>query len=219
MELRFGEGTPYNQTVWQPQSPRSEFLTPELATLAGVLMACLVAPTVCFRLTSVDLMASELKATVGPDDLVVVAPWYPGITFGRYYKGPAPWINLPNVDFMDHHLAYKEQKTNWMPLPSPLAIQDELEQIEKVLRSGGKIWWIGPLMLLRPGESPLMLSGAPDPQYGWSETAYMKSWQQVTIAHMQSLGVTVDERTPQRPYKVNPNEDPPLFLIEPLPPR
>ena len=215
IELGFGEGTPQSQQVWQP---RNGLLNAGLAALAGVLLACLVAPTVRYRLTSVDLIARELSASVGPNDLIVASPWYLGCTFGRYYRGTVPWINLPDVDARNHQVAYKGLRTR-MRLPLPLAIRDELMKIETVLRSGGKVWWIGPLPQLRPGESPLLLTSAPHPQYRWSEIAYEKSWQQVTIARMQSLGVTVDERTPQRPYKIHGDEDPPVFVIEAVSPR
>jgi hypothetical protein len=60
----------------------------------------------------------------------------------------------------------------------------------------------------------LILSGAPDPQYGWSESAYLTSWQQIAIAKMQSIGVTVRPWAMPRPKGVNPNENPAVFLVE-----
>ncbi|MBS0204203.1 MAG: hypothetical protein JSS49_14965 [Planctomycetes bacterium] len=196
--------------------PRLKLTVATLAVVSGGLILRDVMPTVNYRLTTVDLIARDLEQTVSPGDLVVVSPWYVGISFGRYYHGPADWICLPNVDHIDHHQGYIDQKAHVMPLPSPQAIQAELGKIESVLKSGGRIWWIGPLELLPPGESPLVLAGAPDPQYGWRESVYMKSWQQVTIARMQEIGITATEwKNPQRTH-VNLCEDPSVFVVEPV---
>ncbi len=195
--------------------PQQEMLLMGLILFSSAAILYEVIPRVCYRLTTIDLIARDLSEVVGPDDLVVVTPWYVGISFGRYYDGPAAWTNLPNVDHIDHHLAYQEQKERVMPLPTADGIQEELKKIEETLAKGGKVWWVGPLNLLPPGREPLTLAGAPDPKYGWSEAAYLTSWQQTAIARMQSMGVNVDARTLKRPRMVNPCEDPPVFVVEP----
>ncbi len=58
--------------------------------LAAVLLA-LTAPAAwsnChIRMTNVDLIAQHLEKRAGKDDLIVLAPWYRGVTFSRYYHG------------------------------------------------------------------------------------------------------------------------------------
>ena len=101
-----------------------------------------------------------------------------------------------------------------MPWPSPQGIQQELQKIDDTLRAGGRIWWVGPLKLLPPGKPPLILSGAPDPRYGWSESAYLTSWQQIAVAKMQSIGVNIRPWAIPRSKGVNPDENPAVFLVE-----
>ena len=37
----------------------------------------------------------RLTAEAGPKDFVIVAQWFCGLTFDRYYQGTAPWSTLP----------------------------------------------------------------------------------------------------------------------------
>ncbi len=55
-----------------------------------------------WRFTNVDLVAQRLTKEAGPDDFIIVTPWYCGITFDRYYKGPASWDTLPPLK--DHSI-------------------------------------------------------------------------------------------------------------------
>jgi hypothetical protein len=206
--------TELGMRLWSQQQPERQRLTMRVATMGALLIAIEVVPQLQFRLTTTDLIARDLSQNVRLGDLVIVSPWYVGITFGRYYQGAAEWTNLPNVDHIDHHLAYEQQKEKVMPWPSPQGIQQELQKIDATLQAGGRVWWVGPFKLLPPGKSPLILSGAPDPQYGWSESAYLTSWQQIAIAKMQSIGVTVRPWAMPRPKGVNPNENPAVFLVE-----
>ena len=48
-----------------------------------------------YRQTNIDLIAAQLREQAGPNDLILVYPWYCGITFNRYYHGAAPWTTLP----------------------------------------------------------------------------------------------------------------------------
>ncbi len=41
------------------------------------------------RMTNLDLVAQRLTKEVGQEDLVLVHPWFCGVTFQRYYKGSA----------------------------------------------------------------------------------------------------------------------------------
>ena len=200
--------------LWSRQQRERQWLIMRVATVGALLIAIEVVPRLQFRLTTTDLIARDLSQKVRPGDLVIVTPWYVGITFGRYYQGAAEWTNLPNVDHIDHHLAYQQQKEKVMPWPSPQGIQQELQKIDDTLRAGGRIWWVGPLKLLPPGKPPLILSGAPDPRYGWSESAYLTSWQQIAVAKMQSIGVNIRPWAIPRSKGVNPDENPAVFLVE-----
>ena len=73
---------------------RGEWVRAAAAAVGALLVASGVAATIPVRMTNLDLMASTLEAEARPDDLIVVLPWYCGITFQRYYRGPAPWISF-----------------------------------------------------------------------------------------------------------------------------
>ena len=65
----------------------------------------------------------------------------------------------------------------------------------------------------------MILNGGPDPMFGWSESAYLSSWQQIAIARMQSMGVTIVDRTISRSRAVNPYENSSVFMVERVPQR
>src|SRR5437899_633264 len=55
------------------------------------------------RQTNVDLLAASLGERAAKDDLIVVTPWYMGITFERYYRGAAPWKTVPPLESHSFH--------------------------------------------------------------------------------------------------------------------
>jgi len=52
------------------------------------------------RFTNVDLLAARVTAAAAPGDFVLVTPWFCGISFARYFHGPASWETLPPIS--DH---------------------------------------------------------------------------------------------------------------------
>ena len=51
------------------------------------------------RMTNVDLVASRLQAIGRPGDIILINPWYPLVSFNRYYRGPVPWMTVPSLGF------------------------------------------------------------------------------------------------------------------------
>ena len=49
------------------------------------------------RITNINLIAAILNDKAGKEDLIVVSPWWPGVSFHRYYHGAAPWTTLPDL--------------------------------------------------------------------------------------------------------------------------
>src|SRR6185295_17447396 len=86
------------------ESPATGF---RLARLGGVAaIALLLAPGVYeylgLRQTNMDQVVAALGSP-SPADLVVVTPWYYGVSFNRYYRGPAPWSTLPPLEDKSLH--------------------------------------------------------------------------------------------------------------------
>src|SRR5437867_1564821 len=62
-----------------------------VAVLATALAFPVSVDRVGIRQTNVDLIAQYVHTAAQPGDLILVNPWYVGITFNRYYRGPVPW--------------------------------------------------------------------------------------------------------------------------------
>jgi len=205
--------------MWAKQQPDYPTRTMRAATVVGLAIACQLCitsdgPLVAYRLTSIDLVAKMLEDQVRPDDLVIVTPWYLGHSFHQYYHGRAEWIMLPNIDRRHFVAGYVEVHEKLLPLSTPESIETELAKIRTTLQAGGRIWWVGPLPKLAPGQAPLILTAAPDPVYGWTERYYNESWWQLAIAEARTVGYQVRQIEVPKPPLVHPPEDPPLFLLE-----
>lgn len=130
------------------------------------------------RFTNLDLVARQVSAQAAPDDLVIVSPWYCGITFGRYYQGPAPWDTLPPMkDHSSHRydLVLQAMKT-------PDAMQPVLEKISATLQAGHRVWIVAEIEPPKPGD-PVPDNPLPPPlkHSGWSDRPYDIVWEkQVT---------------------------------------
>jgi hypothetical protein len=108
------------------------------------------------RQTNVDLIAAELGRVAHRDDLIVVNPWYNGISFERYYHGAAAWMTIPPMDFHKFH------RFDLLLAPLALADQEEpirplLGKIHQTLQAGHRVWMVGSLGASKPVEPPLTL--------------------------------------------------------------
>ena len=207
-------------SMWAMRRSEYPLRTAKIAAVVGLAIAsqmCLTStgPLVVFRMTAVDLVAEHLKEHAKKNDLVVVTPWYFGHSFNRYYHGPAEWIMLPNIDRRAFVAGYVEVHEKRLPLSTPESIKPELELIRQTLQSGGRIWWVGAISTLSPGQVPLTLTAAPDPVHGWSEKYYNESWWQLAMAEARSVGFEMKLVDVPRPSFINWPENTPLYVIEP----
>jgi len=124
------------------------------------------------RQTNADLVAREVAQSAAPQDLVVVLPWFYGVSFNRYYRGPARWLTLP--DIADHRIhRYDLLKPR---LASPHPLDDVLEEVAATLRSGHRVWVAGNTAWTRLGGEATLLPPAPFSPDGWHDYPYMVSW-------------------------------------------
>ncbi len=130
------------------------------------------------RQTNIDLVSARVEQMAGPSDLVVVYPWYLGVSFRRYYKGAAPWTTIPEISDLRFH-RYDLVKARMME-KAPLA--SVLERIGQTLRSGNRVWIVGLLPRARVGETGVpALPPAPGSVYGWNEQVYNYVWGRQTL--------------------------------------
>jgi hypothetical protein len=124
------------------------------------------------RRTNIDLVASRLERLASDGDLIVLNPWYFGITFGRYYQGPAERTTVPPIADLSTH-RYDLVKSKMM---SSRAIDPVLVRIERTLQSGHRVFWVGDLFIPEGEDMPEDPPSAPHPRSGWSEGPYYGAW-------------------------------------------
>ena len=105
--------------------------------MLGIAVTALIASSTAYaalrwRQTNGDLVAAQVAKNSDPNDLVVVDPWYFGLTYGYYYRGAAKWTTLPPIDdYRFHRYDLIKEK-----LATTNAIAPVLAQVEAVLRFG-----------------------------------------------------------------------------------
>ena len=148
----------------------------------GVLIIAVVVAGLAFpsaasalklRQTNGDLLAAQVSKNARPDDLIIVHPWYFGITFGYYYRGSAAWTTLPPLEDYRYHrydlLKTKLQMTN--------VIEPVLKRVETTLRSGHAVWIVGNVPMPHPNQAPPVdLPPAPRGPEGWGDQPYTFVW-------------------------------------------
>jgi hypothetical protein len=133
------------------------------------------------RMTNVDLIAQQVSAQAAPGDFVIVSPWYYGLTFKRYYQGPAPWNTVPPL--ADHASHRYDQVQDQMRTPH--AMQPLYDKISATLQGGHRVWIIGVISIPKPGD-PIAADPLPPPleHSGWSDRPYDITWENQVVQFM-----------------------------------
>jgi hypothetical protein len=189
--------------------PRARLMVLVVAVSAGSLAFSPAFSSLKWRQTNGDLVAAEVSQKAGPDDLVIVHPWYYGLTFAYYYRGTAPWTTLPPLaDYRFHRydlLKAELQKTN--------AIEPVLEQVKTTLSSGHRVWLVGQIPAPESGAPPVELPPAPYGPQGWADQPYSDAWgaelSYFLIHHITNAAPLVDSST----NFINPMENMTVILV------
>lgn len=158
-----------------------------------------------WRQTNGDLVAAEVARTAGADDLVIVHPWYYGLTYGYYYRGAAKWTTLPPLaDYQFHRYDLLKEE-----LATANAIAPVLERVVTTLRAGNRVWVVGRLPLPpTDGAAPAPPPSAPNGPRGWDDQPYSQAWglefRQLLEHHVTNAIMVVDPMTNSIP--INPME-------------
>jgi hypothetical protein len=142
------------------------------AVVALLVLFPLSAAGVVVRHTNVDLVAKYVTHAARPGDLIVINPWFAGITFKRYYHGEAAWMTLPPIKDLRIH-RYDLLK-EWMASPAPLA--PVYDAMGRTLQAGHRVWLVGGVGFIPPGQIPASLPPAPALVTGWQSLPYQFSW-------------------------------------------
>jgi hypothetical protein len=144
-------------------------------TVALVLLTPTLWKDVPMRMTNTDLIARRLTQSAGPQDLIVVNPWYCGISFQYYYRGTSAWTTLPALE--DHSYHCYEPVVRLMTNPDQMeVIRSVLDEITRTLKAGNRVWLVGGLSFPPGDEKPGVLAGAPRGPSGWWSTPYQLHW-------------------------------------------
>jgi len=157
--------------VRQLMAPR-RWLPAALVTFICLSVAFSIAP-ITRRMTNTDRVAAKVGALALPSDLVLVYPWYCGVSFNRYYFGRAAWTTVPELS--DHGFHRYDLLKEKLRMPNPL--QPTIERIKKTLVAGNSVWVVGSLPA-PPSDvaPPAELPPAPDGPNGWFDEPYNQAW-------------------------------------------
>lgn len=136
------------------------------------------------RRTNIDEAAERITEGARKGDLIVIQPWFYGISFARYYHGPADYVGVPGIgsEYMNVH--------RWDRLRDLLKEDDPIaplmERIDDTLKSGHTVWYLGTYLAIpkdRPiGRSPNpLIPGSPQAKFGSS--MHLRYWDKFFIRH------------------------------------
>lgn len=125
-----------------------------------------------FRQTNVDIVAAQLQAQSAPDDLILINRWIYGISFRRYYHGPASYETIPPIgDLRSHRVDILKQQ-----MMSPAPMTPVLQRMDETLRSGHTIWLVGRLDFVPSGKEPQVILPGYDGPTGWIGGNFYGAW-------------------------------------------
>jgi hypothetical protein len=159
-----------------------------IALFASLSFATTASQINC-RLTNMDQVAAHLGKEVRPDDLIVVYPWYCGVSFDHHNQGNTNWTTIPELaDHRFHRYDLLKEK-----LQQTEPIRAVTERIQRTLVSGGNVWLVGGLPPPYPGETrPPTLPPAPEAESGWYDEPYNYVWGR-QLGHFLQLNATKAE--------------------------
>lgn len=161
------------------------------------------------RMTNLDLVAQRLNQEVAREDLVLIHPWFCGVTFQRYYKGSAEWSTLPPLT--DHRLQRLDLFKAQMQLEAP--IQPVLEKMETTLRAGHIVWLVGYYPFSNPPRPAPKLPRAGEGPEGWRGSPYMVAYGMEVAYFIQSHALEGASLKQPSTQAVNPFENLPVRAV------
>lgn len=184
-------------------------------SVALVLLAVLLYPqayeAMHVRMTNLDQVCRQLKTQADPNDLILVNPFYLGVTVGRYYDGPAAVLTVPETV---NGLRYEPYDECRKIMAEDRPIDPLLQRVSQTLKAGRRVWIVGSMQFLRPGETPGMLPPAPHSQYGWFLAPYQELWTRQIAFLLQSHATKVGQTPVPALGPVQQYEDVQLLTVE-----
>lgn len=181
-----------------------------LLLLAAVVAAVTLAPSLRqlqTRVTSMDLVAEAIAREAAHDDLVVLIPWFTGVSFSRYYQGMAPWMMFPSLKERSVH-RYDLLKERMV---RPDSVADDLAAVVATLQRGGKVWVVGSAFAMEPGTEILPLPPPPLQGSGWSSAPYLSTWNKQLMATLATRSAGGEQLSINAPFTFS--QESPLIMV------
>ena len=179
-----------------------------LIAATALIAAPLAQQDLNWHFTNVDRLTSQLATEAGPQDYIIVTPWFCGLTFERYFKAPTPWQTLPPLaDHSQHRYdLFQEQ------MKTPGALRPVFDKITATLQSGHRVWVVGNLEIPETG-TPLPGDLPPPPLSGsgWSDLPYSSRWTAQAAGFLANHSLQFARVDQETNANVNPYEDLQLF--------
>jgi uncharacterized membrane protein len=134
------------------------------------------------RQTNVDLIARRLESIANKNDLILINTWNYAIPFRRYYHGGVLCLTIPPVEDLRFHRCDIVKRQ--MMTPSP--IDPVLKKVGQTLAAGNKVWLVGALRFLAPGEHPATPAPGYDGPQGWVGDNFYEAWSEQTGFFLQT---------------------------------
>ena len=179
--------------------------------LVSALFVC--PPVISMRLTNIDLLSAMLNKDAKKQDLILVYPWWDGITFDRYYHGEAPWRTIPEIS--DHKLVHYDLIKEHMGNPDQAEVlRSTYVDIQTTLESGNTVFLLGEPMFPQSGQAVPVLPPAPQTPWGWQDGPYCITWSMQVADYLLKHSVEQTQLQRDQSLKVNPHENANLYLFK-----
>lgn len=168
-----------------------------LAVAASVMLLPIASSWVGVRQTNVDLLATYIGTTAHEGDVIVLNPWFLGVTFIRYYGGRAPWITIPPIQDVRIH-RYDLVKAQ---MQNVNAMAPVYRAMQAALQSGHRVWLVGGAQFLPVDTAPEILPPAPLAPTGWRTPPYYRAWSRGVgrFAQTHAVRLTVEPVKSEQP--------------------
>ena len=182
-----------------------------LVVVAGIVVIPSVRGNLLIRQTNVDRVAKNLTTAAHPEDLIVIVPWYCGITWNHYYSGRTKWLTIPplaDVEIHRYDLLKKAMSMDQIDVLAPLQTA-----VSDTLRSGCRVWVVGRLLTAPDPRNPPILPPAPYSTARWSSRTYETVWAMRVASTLQTHAVRFVTQTEDETGPISPLEDLPVVVF------
>nr|MDP9179973.1 hypothetical protein [Gemmatimonadota bacterium] len=163
------------------------------------------------RMTNVDLVASRVQLLATRSDLIVISTWHHGITWNRYYRGAAPWMTVPPIEFHRWHRPDLIKKN--MEADQTVPVRAVESRIAATLRSGNRVFILGNLPMVPRGKKPVILPRAPLHGNEWPMALYQNHWALTLGYFVQQHSTSITVARVNAIRRVSGYENPPLVIV------